>query len=122
MLNLVLQVVILVKMNSFILVNILYLFLTLICLIYKHYVFGNQMIFLGHLVSLFLNKTQLISILINFYRILVNMYLIKSLSVQFIMNSYRKLLCPSHILSLLLLGYHLVVLAVEEYRERICIS
>jgi hypothetical protein len=54
MLNLVFQVVILVKMNQLILANILYLFLVLICLIYKHYVFGDQMIFLGQQVSSFL--------------------------------------------------------------------
>jgi hypothetical protein len=59
MLDLVFQVVIPVTTKQFVLANILCLFLAHICLSYKHYVFGDQMTFLGQLVSLFQrNKTS----------------------------------------------------------------
>ncbi len=41
------------QMNQFVLAKILYLFLALICPIYKYYVSGDQMIFHGHLVCRF---------------------------------------------------------------------
>jgi len=46
-------VLIVAQINRFILANLLYLFLRLICLIFKHYISGNQMIFLGHQVRIF---------------------------------------------------------------------
>ena len=63
MLKLALRVVIVVYMNRFLLAKILSLFLELICPICRHYAFGDQMIFLGHLVSNYIrNKNPITTV------------------------------------------------------------
>lgn len=85
MLNFSFLAVILDVTNSFILANICYIYLIHICHVYKHCVFGERMIFLGHRVSYFQQdcRKKLWSLDLNYFSL-------KSVFFVLVRPSYRK--------------------------------